>query len=331
MKNKGSTLLKLIIGILVSVLLLYLAFNKIKFDQMKDAFQTANYWWLVPAVVVQLISHWVRSIRWTYLLARVKQVPTWTLFYATMIGYFGNTVLPAHLGEFFRGNVVGKKEGIPTSSVLATIIIERIIDMFSVLLIMVGVLLVYPFPDMVKTGGYVMLTGTVGLALFLVLLKVQNERTMGFVNFFLRLLPQGLSQRIEGLIEAFVDGINGLSRKRDYIYILVHSILIWALYWLALYLTMEAFNLSEIYKLNAISSAVVLVVTAISVVIPSSPGYVGAYHYACQLALAWFGVPRAVGLSFAFVAHGISVVPTALIGFVFAWQEGLKRLNVEAD
>ena len=294
---------------------------------MKVAFLEANYWWLIPAMIMHLSCHWARSIRWRYFLARTKLVPVWTLFQATMIGYMGSTILPAHLGEIFRANVVGNRENVATSSVLASIVIERIVDMFSLLLIMVGILLIYPFPDLVKTGGYIMLFGTLCLTLFLVLLKVQSKKTMAFVVFFLRFLPQSFSRQVETMIRAFIEGINGLSRKRDYLYILIHSALIWALYWLALHLTMVAFNLFDLYQLNAVSSMVLLVVTTFSIVIPSSPGYVGAWHYAAQLSLALFGVPRAVGLSFAFVAHGINVVPTALIGFVFAWLEGLGRIS----
>ena len=298
---------------------------------MKEAFQSANYWWLIPAVIVQLIAHWIRSVRWQYFLGNLKKIPVSTLFSATMIGYMGNTVLPAHLGEIIRANVVGHGEKIPTSSVLATVVIERIIDMFSLLIIMVAVLLIYPFPDLVKTGGYIMLVGTVGLALFLVLLKMQNQPTMEFIRFFLKFLPQKFSERIESMIVAFIDGISGQKRKRDYIFIVVYSMLIWGLYWATFHITFLAFDLIGTYDLNPISSIVLLVITAFSIVIPSSPGYVGTYHYLCQFSLELFGVPGSIGLSFAFVAHGVGMIPTALIGFAFAWREGLNRLSVKSD
>jgi len=331
LKNKRGNIIKVTVGILLSVLFLFLAFRKIEFTQMKSAFSDVNYWWLLPAILLTLVSHWIRSIRMQYFLSNLKKVRVSTLFSATMIGYMGNTVLPAHLGEIFRANVVGNREKISTSSVLATIVIERVVDMFSLLLIMVGALIFYPFPDLVKTGGYLMLIGTVGLALFLVLLKLQTEKTMSFLRFFIRILPKNLSERIEGTIVAFIDGINGLKRKRDYLYILIHTILIWGLYWATLHFVFFAFNLIEIYNMNTVSSVVVLVITAVSVVIPTSPGYVGAYHFFCQFSLALFGVPRPVGLSFGFVAHGISIIPTALIGFVLAWREGLNRLRIKRD
>ncbi len=248
-----------------------------------------------------------------------------------MIGYMGNTVLPAHLGEVFRANVVGNREGLPTSSVLATLVIERIIDVLTLLVIMVIAVFIYPFPDWVTKSGYVMFALTLGLFAFLILLKQQNRITLGLFRFGLRIFPKSLSRKMEDLLQAFISGVNGLEKIRDYVSVFLLSITIWCFYWLNLHLIFYSFNLMEMYNVNAVSSIVLLVITTISIIVPSSPGYVGTYHYLCQLSLELFGVPRSVGLSFAIIAHGISVLPTALIGFIFAWKEGMDRLKSRND
>ena len=76
---------------------------------------------------------------------------------------------------------------------------------------------------------------------------------------------------------------------------------------------------------------VVLVLTTISVVIPSTPGYVGTYHYLCQVALLMFGVPAAEALSFAIVAHALSVLPVTLLGLVLANYEGVAIYRTSAE
>ncbi|MBU2514726.1 flippase-like domain-containing protein [bacterium] len=329
-KFKNNTVLKLMIGIAISGLFLYLAFGKIDFGKMKESFQNANMWLFIPAIFVQFIAHWVRSIRWQYFLNSIKRVPVSTLFTATMIGYVGNTVLPAHLGEVFRANVVGNKEKISTSSTLATLVIERLIDVLSLLVIMVVALIIYPFPDWVTKSGYIMFVLTIGLFVFLVLLKQKNDNTVRLLNFGLKLLPKSIAQKVDGIITSFIDGINGMERKRDYLIVFVLSLSIWFFYWLTLLFVFLSFNLFEIYNINIVSSVVLLVITTISVVVPSSPGYVGTYHYLCQLSLELFGVPRSVGLSFAFVAHGLSIIPTAIVGFFFAWRVGISRLKAKA-
>ncbi len=331
MEKKGNNTLKLIVGLLISVLFLYLAFGSIDFSQMKEAFLEANYWLLAPAILAQLFSHWFRSLRWRYFLKPVKRVRVSSLFSATMIGYMMNTILPAHLGEFFRAAVIGKREKVAGSSVFATIVVERIVDILSLLVIMVAALLIYPFPDFVTISGYIMFLLTIVLFLSLYLLKKQNKFLIRLLDFVLSILPKKISLKLEEMLDSFLEGIGAFEKKRDYVTIFVYSILIWACYWVTLHITFYAFNLFELYQVNAVSSLVLLVIVTVSVVIPSSPGYVGTYHYLCQLSLALFGVPRAVGLSYAFVAHALSLLPTALLGFIYAWKEGISRMKIEEE
>jgi glycosyltransferase 2 family protein len=328
---KLNNLIKLVAGIAVSAGFLYLAFGKIEFGQMKQSFQDADYWFFIPSVLCTLAAHWLRSMRWQLFLKSIKRVSVWQLFSATMIGYMGNTVLPAHLGEIFRANVVGNRENIPTSSVLATLVLERIIDILALLLIMVAAVLIYPFPEWVTRSGYIMFALTLVLFVFLILLKRQNKLTLGLFQLGLRIFPKTIARKLEELLQAFINGINGFQSRMEYICMFGYSIGIWCFYWAGLHLLFYSFDFINTFNLSAISSVVLLVITTISIVVPSSPGYVGAYHYLCQLSLELFGVPRAVGLSFAIVAHGLSILPTAIIGFFFAWKEGIDRLKTKED
>lgn len=326
-ENKAGNTIKLVLGIIVSIVFLYLAFGKIDLAKMKDSFLSANYWLFIPAISVMFVSHWLRSVRWRYFLKSIRTVRISRLFSATLIGYMGNSILPAHLGEVFRANVVGRNESIPTSSVLATVVIERIIDVLTLLIIMLVAVFAYPFPEWVTLSGYIMFAGVMGLFLFLFLLKQQHKLTIGLMNFGLNLLPQKISTKLEELIRTFIDGLNGMKKRRDYIKVMVYSPFIWFCYWLVFHILFYSFDLVEGYNLGAVSSLVLLVITTISVVVPSSPGYVGTYHFLCMKSLALFGVPEEVGLSYAFIAHGISIIPPAIVGFMLAWKEGISRLS----
>ena len=331
MKKSAGKSFKLIIGLLVSVLFLYLAFREIDFSKMKDAFFKADYRYFIPIVFSIFISHWLRSFRWQYLLKSLKKIPVTRLFTATLIGYMGNTILPAHLGEIFRANVIGNSENISSSSTFATIVIDRIIDVLSILVILVFALMVYPFPDSVKTSGYIGFVLVIALFVFLVFLKRQNKRTMAILRFCLRVIPEKAAGRIEDLIIAFIDGLNGLEKRRDYIIITVLSFCIWFCYWLNFYFLCYAFNLFEFYHLKAVTSLVLLVITTASIVVPSSPGYVGTFHYLCKISLGWFGVPGAIALSYAIVIHALSNYPVALAGLICAWREGMNRIKTEKE
>lgn len=320
-------MIKLIVGIAISAAFLYLAFGRIEIDQMKASFLQANYWYLIPAFFIMLFSHWARAVRLRYLIHTDKKLSVFHLFAATMIGYAGNTVLPAHLGEVIRANVIGHRYKLPTTTVLATLLIERLIDTLTVLVLMVLTLIIYPFPKWVTQSGYILAAATAFMFLVLYLLKIKEKRTYAVLNFFLSLLPRGVSKKIADLIDSFVNGISGLKRKRDIIFLIFYSILIWTAYWLLLVCVFLAFDLFNAYNIHVVASLVLLVITVIAIIVPSSPGYIGTYHFLCQFSLGLFGVPESVGLSFAFVAHAINTLATAAVGGIFAWKEGVSRFR----
>jgi len=312
---------------------LYLAFRQLDFQQMKQAFSLAKYWLLIPSLIIIFASHWLRSLRWQFLLNPVKKIPVGNLFSALLIGYAANTILPAHLGEFLRAYVIGRKREISVSSALATIVVERIIDVLSIVIIMAVTLIIYPFPDWVKKSGYIMFFFAIGLFVFLILMKVYTEATMKFVRGILKPFPQSIREKVENLSRSFLDGLKPMKSNFDYVIIFLLSILIWLCYWAVIYLNFYTFNLVVEYNLSVTAGFVLLVITTISVVVPSSPGYIGTYHWLCQISLELFHVPRAIGLTYAIVVHAMNFFPLFLVGFVFAWKEGIKlsKRNVGQD
>lgn len=322
---------KIIFGLLISIGFLFLAFRQLDFQQMKQAFSIAKYWLLIPSTLILFTSHWLRSYRWQFLLNPIKRVSVGNLFSALLIGYAANTILPAHLGEFLRAYVIGRKKNISISSSLATIVVERIIDVLSIALIMALTLVIYPFPDWVKKSGYIMFALALVLFVFLVLMKIYTETTMKFINKFVKPFPQSIKEKVENLSRSFLNGLKPMKSKFDYVIIFVLSISIWLCYWGVLYLNFYTFNLVRDYNLDATAGLVLLVITTISVIVPSSPGYIGTYHWLCQISLELFKVPRAIGLTYAIVVHAINFFPVFLAGFAAAWKEGIKLSKVKKE
>jgi len=197
------------------------------------------------------------------------------------------------------------------------------VDVMSLIALMGIVLFVHPFPDWVVQSGIVMLAGAAGLLAALVAFKRNEARTSRLLQRVLRPLPQPVSRKLITLIETFLSGISPLQSGWHYLAVAVLSAAIWLCYASVYYACLQAFHLTAAYHLAWYVGLVVLVLTTISVVIPSTPGYVGTYHYLCQMALLMFGVPAAEALSFAIVAHGLSVLPVTLIGLALANYEGV--------
>jgi len=317
------------IGLTVGALFLYLAFRKVDFGQMWDSLREANYWYLLPALLVIFLSHYLRALRWRFFLDPVKRMDTRTLFSSLLIGYGANAVTPAHLGEFLRAYVLSRKRHISMGSVFATIVIERIVDVFSLLALMLLVIFIHPFPDWVVSSGYIMFAGTLGLFFLMVFLKKSVSTADSVLHMLLKPFPERFRDRMKGLIERFRAGIVPLRRWHDYVTVVVLSAAIWACYGLVFYMGLLAFDFISTYHLAWYTSLVLLVITTISVVVPSSPGYVGPYHYLCQVSLAMFGVPLGPALSYAAVLHAINVLPLLVVGLLLASYEGLRIFGVE--
>ncbi|MDZ7723153.1 MAG: lysylphosphatidylglycerol synthase transmembrane domain-containing protein [candidate division KSB1 bacterium] len=323
---------KLWLGIAFSAFFLFLSFRKVDFARMGDAFQQMHFWMIIPAVALMFFSHWLRALRWKFLVAPLSQVNLKVLYSSLLIGYMANTFLPAHLGEFIRAYMVGKKHHVHGGSVFATIVVERIIDMFTLLILMALTLIVFPFPDWVKQSGIIAFLGILLLFLFLVFAKFYRDRSLKLVKYLLTPFPDTFGDKIIELLNSFVDGLVALKNWKHYLAVIVLSPLIWLCYMLIFQIGLQAFEFVSQYNLPWTTALVLQVITTIAIVVPSSPGYVGTYHFLCQISLAFFAVPKSEGLTFAIVLHAINFFPVLVVGLVMIFLQGLniRRLQENA-
>ena len=107
MTRKTNHILKLGLGLAISGFFLYLAFRQIDLSKMGQAFKAVRYPFLLIALLLLFLSHWMRARRHRYFLEPIKPISTGSLFSALMVGYMANTLLPAHLGELVRAVLIG--------------------------------------------------------------------------------------------------------------------------------------------------------------------------------------------------------------------------------
>jgi uncharacterized protein (TIRG00374 family) len=319
----GKHNIRLAFGILIGVFFIFLAVRKVDFAQMWQAFESANYWYLLPPIPILFFSHFLRALRWRYMLDPIRRLDVGSLFSSLIIGYMANTVMPAHLGEILRAYVLSRKRSISASATFATIVMERVIDVFTLLLLMVFTIFIYPFPTWLKNSGYIMFAGTIGLFTLLIILKKHSSRIKKIIGLALWPFPRRIQKKTSDVLERFISGIVPLKRHIDYAKVSLLSGFIWACYGLVFYFSLHAFDFVRTFQLPWSTSLILLVITTIAVVIPSSPGYVGTYHWLCQISLALFGVPAGPALSFAAVVHGINFLPVFVVGLTLSYYEGV--------
>ena len=180
MNTNLKTLLRSVFGILLAALFLFLAFRGTDFDQLWLSLQNVHYEWVLLLIPIGLFSHFLRAVRWKFLLEPVKKgTSVHVLFSAVMIGYMVNNILP-RVGELVRAYVAGRLEGMPKSSTLGTVVIERIIDLATFSFLLCIVLFVYPqslgaFVDDVSSVRVLFLVGSVVVLVLFVLLFLKSE------------------------------------------------------------------------------------------------------------------------------------------------------------
>jgi hypothetical protein len=136
-------------------------------------------------------------------------------------------------------------------------------------------------------------------------------------------MPGFMGKKISRSLNHFLSGIIPLE-KSHYFPVSVLSFAIWLCYAFSYYYALYIFDLNSQFSLPWFASLIILVITTISIVVPSSPGYVGAFHFLCQTSLLMFGVPAGVALSYATIVHGINVLPVLALGLVFSAAEGIR-------
>jgi len=319
--------MKFIAGIGISLFLLYFLFRKIDFFQLLLVLKSLDSRYLAAALLITFVSYSLRAVRWHYLLLPQKKASPWNLLSATIICYMANNLLPARLGEFVRAYLLAEKENLEPSSVFATLVLDRLFDGFSVLVILVITFFTVKLPSGMEkvqqglaTGGYVTLGIYIAVIVFLLFLKRATVPTLRLVSVILAPFPKKFSSTIIPLLGSFISGIRLTSKPKELFALVFTSALIWTTATWSVDLILMAFRID--LPINA--SMFILVFPVFAVMVPASPGYIGTYHAACMYGLMAFNVPKELALSVAIVMHSISFFPVILIGFLFLWRDGIS-------
>ncbi|MEA2030344.1 MAG: lysylphosphatidylglycerol synthase transmembrane domain-containing protein [candidate division Zixibacteria bacterium] len=324
--------LYVIIGIGISVLLLFLLFRNIDFSDLGNALKGANYLWLIPNIALIVLTMYQRAYRWKAMVEPIDHVTFPRLLGATCIGFMANNVLPLRLGEFVRAySLASREKYITKSASLATIFVERMVFDLVVLLLIFGAILYFSDlsldPNMIQGLNIAVGIALIGI-MFILILALKPTQTGNLMTRYLFFLPDKAKVSLESIILKFSHGLDFLSNIRSVTSVAVQTILIWLLMGVSNIFVFKAFGLD----LPIDAAFVVLVVVSISILIPSSPGFVGVYHAGAVWAMMRYGVPKADALSCALVLHAAQYIVVTLMGFYFLKKEhlSLKRLEEEA-
>nr|MBN1229761.1 flippase-like domain-containing protein [Anaerolineae bacterium] len=312
----------LFIGLVVSGIFLYFALKGLSLREVWNDLKAANYWWIIPGVLVYFIAVWARTWRWHYLLRPIKRVRLVALFPVVVIGYMGNNVYPFRAGEVIRAYILERNEDVTISASLATIIVERIFDGLVMLIFVFVALPFAPIPapyDRIVIWMTVLFFGV--LAVFMALAMRPEFTQRLYTGITRKLVPVESVQRfILTQADRFLEGLASLRSPRDLFMTLITSIVIWLTETTKYWFVMHAFNFQVSFFVLMLMTAVVNLATTL----PSSPGYVGTFDEPGIEILSIFGVPENTAAAYTLVLHAALWLPITLLGFYYMTRQGVK-------
>lgn len=295
-------------------------------SQIKASLQTARYWLLIPVFGILFLSHFIRAIRWKLLMEPLGYNPSTTnTVFAIFIGYLANQAVP-RLGEVLKCTVLARYEKIPADKLIGTIILERVIDAITLLIVFGITLAIQPdiYSQLIDTifnpvtiekekeGGHktisssllaIIIGAVIMVALFIWMIK--NKKNFNDLGLLFKRIGQSIWQG--------VSAIQHLKKRWFFIFL---TLSMWTLYLAGGYIGFRALQETQHYGINEAFT----VLSAGSVGMIVTPGGIGAYAYLLQKTMQMYGLNEGIALAFGWIlwlAQTTVIVVGGLISFVF--------------
>lgn len=330
MKESHKKVLNYTISIIVLIVCIYYSFRDINLSTLWGIILNVNYIWVIVPIPVIFLSHWVRAMRWKTMLNPIKKVKSvWNLFSAVMVGYAVNGVTPRG-GEFVRPYIFSRREKVPFSTSFATIVVERFIDLFTLLLLLAFVFIFLSGKIMqampkVSVNGIII---SILLTISVLVLSFYPPVIRLILKFIIKPLSDKLYRKVSSIFDKFVEGFAIIKTPSQYFRLIAESLAIWLFYTLPLYFMF--FSFQSLSNLNFDDAILMIVVSGVATTLSPTPGAVGGYHFAVQYTLMKiYGISSEEALAYATLTHGINYIIQMLLGGIFFLRENIKKLPKE--
>jgi uncharacterized membrane protein YbhN (UPF0104 family) len=290
--------------------------------------------WLALSLATMFVNLTIRARRWQYLLEPLGPTSFGSAFRATAVGFAASTVLPARAGELIRPYFLARQDHISATGAFATIILERLLDVVTVLALLASY--VFFFGRDLGVANPVVFTAvewagaTAGAGAFaaLVVLFVVAGDPARLGRTFARLaavVPSTFAGLIARIAEKFAMGLGVIRRPDRLLVALAWSFPLWLSIGLGIWAVTMAFRFAVPFT----GSFLLIALLVIGVAVPT-PGAIGGFHEMFRLgATTFYGAPDDAAVGAAIVLHAFSIGPSLLLGLFFAAQAGLSMAGMQ--
>ncbi|MFV0378882.1 MAG: lysylphosphatidylglycerol synthase transmembrane domain-containing protein [Mangrovibacterium sp.] len=315
MKHKLLKFLKVLAFFALGAFLFWLVYKDQDIHRIESILKNdVNYFWIWVSLVLGLLSHISRTIRWRIMIEPLGQRPRLlNTFLAVMVGYLMNLVVP-RMGEISRCGVLSRYEKISFTKLVGTVVTERIVDVLMMLLL-TAIVVLTQFGKIVQ-----FLKNNPGIKSKLEQLSLSPATLLILVTCFVLLVlfrhkikRSGLFRKLNNVLHKFGEGLRTIRTMKHKTAFIFHTIFIWLMYYLMLYAVFFCFDFTS--NLGAMAALTTFVLGSYGMVAPVQGG-IGAWHFMVIQALVVYGIDKSDGVVFAFLAHSSMTAMLIVMGLV---------------
>lgn len=305
-----------LLGVAVSLAAIWILLGAVDVGAALDVLGSASPAWVLAMVGTVMIDVAARAGRWQALLGPVASVAYRRVLGYTYLGYLANNVLPARLGELVRSHALGEGEGVSRTTVLGTVVVERIVDTVIVVAVAAGTVV------LLSVGG-AMATGVLLGAVFVGVLVIGLAGAIA-----LHRLPG--ADRFLGLAGRWPRVVDLAARLRTGLAVAAHprslglALVLSAVAWTASIATILAAGRAVGIELSFVQGALLSSGIALATIVPSGPGYLGTFELTAVGIASAFGIGPDRAFAMALLVHALILGVTS-VGGVAALIAGRRR------
>lgn len=318
-------ILKVVLLIALSILGLYLAFYNIDFNNLVDQLSAVNLTKFFAAIIILMISCIIRAKRLQYILVPLDDgISLHHLFSSTMIGYFGNGILLFRLGEVLKAYSISVGNKVSTSESFGIIMLERIMDALTVLIMLILFLPWLPIEN-VTINYWVSAFAGVTVLFFIMILVLRSLDWAKLINS-ISFLSESMRKGLISIVEKIFAGVNAIKNTKHAWGILFTTLMIWVCYYV---MTLWLLESCQIY-LTSSGAIIMLIMGAIIIAVPALPGGLGTYDAGITFSLMLiFSVSKDEALTYALISHASNYIPYLVVGSVYFVSSGIKISDIK--
>jgi uncharacterized protein (TIRG00374 family) len=293
------------------------------------SFARADYVWIVPAVGLYLFALLARTLRWRALLGHERRIAVRELLPTMAMGRAANNIYPFRTGEIVRVLLLQRRNGVPVAVGLASILVERIFDGLTMILVLMLAALIGGIPDYAYLRYFVWAAPVAfgGALAAVYAVAIWPDQVRGVTGWLIsRLAPRRLRTRLSAILERFIGGFASARSAGTITQVLGFSICVWTAETISYRLLMNSFGFGvSLHQLLLMSGAANL-----GTALPSGPANVGTFDLPAIEVLSRSGVDRSVAASYQTLLHAVLWSTETLAGLWYMWRTGLAAADLRS-